>query len=53
MPYDPNDDLIIRNGTLRQLLNYKLRGTPVKSWHISATVTTLVAALAFWLGTLF
>ncbi len=47
MPYD--DDDLIRNGTLRQLLNYRLKNTPIRSWYI----TTVVAVLAFWLGTHF
>ncbi len=40
MPY-PNEEeeIIIRNGTLRQLLNYTLKGTKVKTWHLMAFVT--------------
>lgn len=57
MPYPPNpndpdddddDDTTTGNGTLHQLLNYTLKGTPVKTWHIMAALSVLafVAGLA-------
>lgn len=41
MPYDPNDDTIIRHGTLQQWLGYKVYSVVKGQWFV---------ALAFLLG---
>ncbi len=35
MPYEnEEEEIIVRNGTIRQFLSYTIKGTKVKGWHI-------------------
>lgn len=43
MPYDPNDDEIIRHENLRQWLAYKVGPHQLKGWWILAAWTLVVA----------
>ncbi len=49
MPYDEEEEIIIRNGTLRQWLNYRVLPHKLVGWWILLAV----ALLSFGLGKLF